>query len=206
MADTIHVLLIEDDPTYVKLLQRVLAEEFARRGEPFPFTFTWADSLAAGLSVLKGGGIDAALLDLSLPDAKGLAVFSAVEAQAPDVPVIVLTGFDDEELGAKIVQDGAQDYLVKSHVNGYLLRRAIRHAIERKKAGEEREHLLRELQTAMARIKMLQGILRICSHCKRIRDDDGAWHLFEQYVTDHSSAEFSHSVCPDCMTRHYGKK
>jgi DNA-binding NtrC family response regulator len=207
MADAnLNVLLIEDDPSYVRLLQRVLAEEFARRGESFPFTFSWSDTLQSGLAALKRGGVDVALVDLSLPDETGFAIFAAVAAAAPDLPLIVLTGFDDEELGAKVVQEGAQDYLVKTHVNGYLLRRAIRHAIERKKVSAEREHLLHELQSAMARIKALQGILKICSHCKRIRDDAGSWHLLEQYVTEHSTAEFSHSVCPDCRSEHYGKK
>jgi DNA-binding response OmpR family regulator len=200
---TSNLLLIEDDPSYVRLLQRVLEDEFARRGEAFPYRFEWVERLSAGLAALEQGDIALLLTDLSLPDEKGFSVFARLAAAAPDVPIIVLTGIDDEELGARIVQEGAQDYLVKTHVNGYLLKRAIRHAIERKRAADERECLVRELQQALRRISVLQGILRICSHCKRIRDDGGAWHSVEVFVSNHSNAEFSHSICPQCLTEHY---
>ncbi|TAN42412.1 MAG: PAS domain S-box protein [Nitrospirae bacterium] len=74
---------------------------------------------------------------------------------------------------------------------------------QRKKDMEERERLIGELREAVVTIKTLQGILPICSSCKKIRDDKGYWSQLEKYITEHSSAEFSHSICPDCTKKLY---
>ena len=74
---------------------------------------------------------------------------------------------------------------------------------ERKKADEERERLITELQGALAKVKTLHGLIPICASCKNIRDDEGYWHQVETYVRDHSLAEFSHGICPDCMHKLY---
>jgi hypothetical protein len=68
---------------------------------------------------------------------------------------------------------------------------------------QEREELIRQLQKALAQVKTLTGLLPICSSCKRVRDDQGYWHQVESYVRDHSHAEFSHSICPDCAAKLY---
>lgn len=73
----------------------------------------------------------------------------------------------------------------------------------RKKAEEERERLIRDLQEALSRIKVLSGLLPICASCKKIRNDQGYWEQIEIYIRDHSEAEFSHGFCPDCMARLY---
>lgn len=74
---------------------------------------------------------------------------------------------------------------------------------ERKRAEDERERLIGELQDALTQVKLLSGMLPICASCKKIRDDQGYWHQVEEYVRDHSQAEFSHSICPDCARRLY---
>lgn len=79
----------------------------------------------------------------------------------------------------------------------------IRDISERKQAHQERERLIADLQDALGRIKVLQGILPICLHCKKIRDGNGDWHPVESYVQARSEAEFSHGICPACMRHHY---
>lgn len=74
---------------------------------------------------------------------------------------------------------------------------------ERVRARQERERLIDELQQALTTVKQLSGLLPICASCKRIRDDEGNWQPVEVYVRDHSEAEFSHSLCPECMARLY---
>jgi PAS domain S-box-containing protein len=74
---------------------------------------------------------------------------------------------------------------------------------ERKRAEEERERLIGQLQEALAEVKTLSGLLPLCSSCKRIRDDQGYWQQIEAYIRDHSEAEFSHSVCPECAKKLY---
>ena len=68
---------------------------------------------------------------------------------------------------------------------------------------EEREKLIHELQEALANIKTLRGLLPICSYCKKIRDDKGYWNQIESYIRDHSGAEFTHGMCPECLKKHY---
>ena len=74
---------------------------------------------------------------------------------------------------------------------------------ERKHAEEDRESLIEELQNALARVRMLSGLLPICASCKKIRDDHGYWTQIESYLHDHAEVEFSHGVCPECATRLY---
>ncbi len=74
-----------------------------------------------------------------------------------------------------------------------------------KDAEAEREHLLAELQEAVAQAKTLRGLLPICSYCKRIRDDDGAWQAMESFIRDRSEANFSHDICSDCLREHFAE-
>jgi len=74
---------------------------------------------------------------------------------------------------------------------------------KRKKAEEERKKVVFELQNALAKIKTLRGLIPICANCKKIRNDEGYWQQVEIYVKDHSEAEFTHSVCPECMKKLY---
>ncbi|MBF0257277.1 MAG: CHASE domain-containing protein [Desulfamplus sp.] len=73
----------------------------------------------------------------------------------------------------------------------------------RKRAEEEREKLIKELRRSVSEVKQLSGLLPICSHCKKIRDDKGYWNQIEVYIRDHSDAEFSHSICRECAKKHY---
>jgi signal transduction histidine kinase len=74
---------------------------------------------------------------------------------------------------------------------------------ERIRAEEERERLISELQKALSEVKILSGLLPICASCKKIRDDSGYWNQIESYIRDHSDAEFSHSICPECAQKIY---
>ena len=74
---------------------------------------------------------------------------------------------------------------------------------ERKKAEEDREQLIVELQAAVAKVKTLSGLLPICASCKKIRDDEGYWNQIEGYIQKHSEAQFSHGICPDCAKKMY---
>jgi hypothetical protein len=76
---------------------------------------------------------------------------------------------------------------------------------ERRRAAEEREHMIEELTEALASVKTLRGLIPICASCKKVRDDTGYWSQVEVYVRDRSEAEFSHDICPDCMKKLYGK-
>jgi two-component system cell cycle sensor histidine kinase/response regulator CckA len=127
-APAINVLLVEDNPGDARLIREMLTG-----ADPVEFTLEHTDRLATGLSRLAGGGMDALLLDLGLPDSVGFETFVKAYAQAEHVPIIVLTDLRDEALAVRAVQEGAQDYLAKGEIDARLLRRSIRYAIARKR-------------------------------------------------------------------------
>jgi glutamate dehydrogenase (NAD(P)+) len=149
-----HVLVIEDSPTQ--------AQGFALTLEAAGFQVEQADRLAAGLERLAAGGIDAVLLDLTLPDSEGMETFLRVRAQtqAAAIPVVILTGMDDVHLGAKAVEAGAQAYLVKGQSTGAALTRALHYAIERTwaRTGEWDSPMFRLAQQQFLKAAQLMGL------------------------------------------------
>jgi DNA-binding response OmpR family regulator len=141
-SEIIRVLLIEDNPGDTRLVREMLAEA---RGALFDLEC--ADRPSAGLKRLAEGDIDVVLLDLGLPNSQGLDTCTKVYAQAPEVPIVVLTGLDDEVMGLQAIEIGAQDYLVKGQVDSNPLARALRYAIERKRAEETLRASARQWQT-----------------------------------------------------------
>ncbi len=116
------------------------------------------------------------------------------------IPVVFLTSFADEETLDRARAAGPFGYLVKPFEDREL-RATLEMALYKHRAEQERERLIRELEEANAKIKTLRGILPICGYCKKIRDDEGYWDEVEVYVHNHSEAEFSHSLCPECYER-----
>lgn len=186
----IQVLLVEDNPGDARLIQEMFSDD----GDLF--CFECADRLSKCLARLSEPYIDAVLLDLGLPDSCGIETFISVHNQNPSMPVVVLTGLNDEEIGIMAVQKGAQDYLMKGEVNKNLLARSLRYAIER-------QNLLCDLKDANTKINTLEGLLPICSGCKKIRDDKGVWDHIELYIKARSKAQFTHSMCPECIKKYY---
>jgi Flp pilus assembly CpaE family ATPase len=129
LSQPLKVLLIEDNRIEARQTQQWLAN--AKDGS---FEVECVERLKLALDRLKRGGIDIILLDLNLPDSRGLETFITLHDQAPQVPVVVLTGQDDESLGASAVEKGAQDYLVKHQVDGSKLARVLRFALGRQRA------------------------------------------------------------------------
>lgn len=140
-GNAVRVLLIEDNPGDARLIQEMLREAGGRA-----FEVQYAGHLSAGLEALTQDSIDVVLLDLGLPDAQGLEGLGAMQRQPAHVPVVVLTGLDDEEMAAKAVHEGAQDYLVKGQIDSNQLGRAIRYAIGRKQIDEALREVLQELE------------------------------------------------------------
>ncbi len=123
-----HILLIQDNPDYVGHLRHRLADEKTFRSD-----VAYAMSLREGLKKLAEGGVDIVLLELSLPDSRGIETFERIQRQSPQVPVVLLTSLEDELAALQAVRRGAQDYLLKTEVSGSFLPRVIRHAVERQR-------------------------------------------------------------------------
>jgi len=132
MAEALRILLVEDSPGDARLVR-----EYLRDCELGAVALAHHQRLDAALDALRQAPYDAVLLDLSLPDSQGLATLRAVVAAAPDVPVVVLTGLQDQAVARAAVQEGAQDFLPKGELNPELLARVLFYGIERKRAERE---------------------------------------------------------------------
>ncbi len=191
MSEALRLLIVEDNPADADLIREMLPPS-----GPLHFQVESVARLSGALTRLERMDIHLVLLDLGLPDSQGLPTFHTLRQAVPGIPVIVLSGNDDQELAVAAVQEGAQDYLVKGRIGGDLLVRAIRYALER-------ERLISALREALAHIKTLSGLLPICSGCKKIRDDKGYWSQVDSYIAQHSDAKFTHSLCPDCAKKYF---
>jgi len=138
------ILLVEDDPGDARLIREMLAE-----ASHVPPRLTHVASLAGALECLRQRDIDVVLLDLGLPDSQGLETFIRLRAAAPRLPVVVLSGHTDTTLALGTLREGAQDYLLKGHVDPEVLVRALRYAIEHKRI-EEHLRYLAEASRALA--------------------------------------------------------
>ncbi len=127
----IEILLFEDNPGDSGLIEEILEESNNL------YELNVVESLEEGLDVLNNGHFDIILLDLGLPDSDGISTLIDVNKISPNTPIIVLTGLNDEELGILAMKRGAQDYLIKKEIDGKLLKRSIRYAIERKKIEKQ---------------------------------------------------------------------
>lgn len=124
----LRILLMEDNPGDARLTQLLLEEV-----SDFPFELVHVTRFEQGMSVIAGGGFDVALIDLSLGDSHGIDTVRRMHQRAPLMPMIVLSGLEDETMAVVALQEGAQDYLVKGQGDGNLIKRSIRYAMERKR-------------------------------------------------------------------------
>jgi signal transduction histidine kinase len=151
-----RILLVEDNPGDARLTQVLLAEAGVQ-----PADVVHVASLAEASTLLGAGAFDVVLLDLSLPDAHGLAGVVAMQTLCPHLPVVVLSGLDDESVSLEALQMGAQDYLVKGQGDGITIARAVRYAIERKRTELQ---LIKEKERADIANRAKSQLLANMSH------------------------------------------
>lgn len=141
LEDRLTILLIEDNPAHARLIKEMCLD-----CETVDLDLQWESSVALGLARLRKGGIIAVLLDLNLPDSWGIETLTVVDREFPEVPIVVLTGLEDEAMAIEAVKRGAQDYLIKGTVDRNQLVRSIRYAIERKRMAVELAEARDELE------------------------------------------------------------
>jgi len=190
------ILIIDDHPATRKLLGEILGSLY---------NVLLASNGQEALDVVRDNPlIDLILLDIIMPGMNGYEVCQRLkeDKQTLDIPVVFLTVMEEDHNEARGFAVGVTDYIIKPISRLRLLAR-VKNQLALRQKQREMEIKNRELQAALDQIKTLQGILPICSFCKQIRNDQGAWQRLEEYIQHHSEAEFSHGVCPKCAQKHY---
>ena len=187
-----RVLIAEDDAVSRTVLERTL------RGWGYDVVVT-KDGAEAWAAMLADDAPRLALLDWMMPGVEGPEVCRRLRALARPIPtyVILLTARDLADDIATGLDSGADDYVTKPF-DRQELRSRLRVGERVLALQEGLAERVRELETALSQVKELKGLLPICSYCKAVRDDHNYWHRVETYITAHSSARFSHGICPGC--------
>ncbi len=208
-----RILVIDDDPISLRFIEKLLQQKGYQNIK------TYSDAITARESVEKEPP-DLILLDLIMPEMDGYQFSKSIRENEStrDIPILVVTGGGTEadEAIEKSFNAGATDYINKP-INPTEFHARLRSALSikkahdrlkealahRKAAEKEREKLIGKLQQALAKVKKLSGLLPICASCKKIRDDRGYWNQIESYIREHSEADFTHSLCPECVEKMY---
>ncbi len=196
MGEMTRILVCDDDPIVLRATSRVLRSA----GYDVSEALTGETCLQA----IQEKRPDMLLLDVMLPDINGIEICKRIKADPNlrTIFVVLLSGLTESDRQAEGLESGADGYIGKPIASRELLAR-VDAMVRIIKAERERDKLIRELQDAMANIKILRGLLPICASCKKIRDDKGYWNQLETYILKHSEAEFTHGICPDCMQKLY---
>ena len=190
------ILIIDDNPNNLSIITEHLEMNHlevmvARDGED-------------GIIKAQKGSPDLILLDVMMPGLNGFETCALLkkDPRTDDIPVLFMTALDNVEDKLRGFEAGGLDYITKPFNEQEVLARVKVHLIIRK-LQKDLEKKNRELESALEEIDTLRGIIPICSSCKKIRDDKGYWNQLEEYITRHSSAVFSHGLCPECARRLY---
>jgi len=142
------------------------------------------------------------ILDWLMPGMDGIEICRQFREKPQERPtyLILLTARRGAEDKVRGLQSGADDYITKPF-NREELRARVQVGIRVLELQDALAQRVRELEEALSRVKTLQGLLPICSYCKKIRNDRNYWQQVEGYISDHSEAQFSHGICPECYAR-----
>jgi YesN/AraC family two-component response regulator len=197
----IALLYVEDEPVTRSTIAAMLERQIQ--------TVYQAGDGKAGLEAFKAHRPEVVITDIRMPVMGGLDMAREIRALAPRTHIIVTTAHNDTDFFLDAIDIGIDQYVLKP-VSLDLLFAAIRKSqeilgLERviKFKDAEQKRLIKELQQALASIKTLSGLIPICASCKKIRDDQGYWNQLEAYISEHSDAEFSHGICPECAIKIY---
>lgn len=211
-----NILIVDDIPQNIQVLGSILKKA--------GYAISYATSGKQALSLIESEAFDLVLLDVMMPQMDGFEVCRKIQAllNGQELPIVFLTAKTEKEDIVKGFEVGAVDYIAKPFNSAELLARvrthlALKHSrvvIEEKNTelankNEELKTANADLEKALREIKTLQGILPICSHCKKIRKDGAepermdSWVSLELYIYQNTEAALSHSICPECSAKYY---
>jgi len=190
------VLIVDDTPRNINVLANVLSRE--------GHLISAATSGKQAFTIIEKIVPDLILLDIMMPEMDGFEVCRRLKAspKTSNIPIIFLTAKTESEDIVTGFEMGAVDYVTKPFTASVLVARVRTH-LDLKMIQERQAKTITSLEEALAKVKLLSGLVPICAHCKKIRDDKGYWNQIEVYISEHSEADFSHGICPDCVHELY---
>jgi AmiR/NasT family two-component response regulator len=190
----VKVLIVEDDPLVSEMIRGTLEDlGYLVVGEALD-----GRHAVELTQVLQPQVV---LMDIEMPGINGIEATQWINETCP-TPIVILTAYETPALVQQASAAGVGAYLVKPP-RARELERAITITMARFDDLLILRRTNKELQAALAHVKALSGLLPICASCKKIRSDDGYWQQVEVYLREHSNAEFTHGLCPDCLTKLY---
>jgi len=199
-----RILIAEDDP----VSRRILEGTLINWGYEVEVTM---DGAAAWAALQRKDAPALAVLDIMMPEMDGLEVCRKVRELVRPIPpyLILLTAMSAKEDVVKGIAAGANDYLTKPFHRDEL-RVRIGVGVQMVELQQSLAERVRELEEALSQVTQLQGLLPICSYCKKIRDDKNYWQKVENYFSERTTVQFSHGICPTCyeevMTKFAARK
>ncbi len=206
-----RILIVDDSVPFLEALGAIL-------GEAGYTDIVKKESAGGAIAFLQsperkiaGNNVDIILMDVMMPEMDGIEAVRRIKGieELRDIPIVMVSARDDDEKIKRAFDAGAIDFIDKP-VKKLELHARVRSVLklkaetdQRKAHERELEKTVDELREALDKVKTLSGLLPICSFCKKIRDDSGYWQQVEEYVSHRSEADFSHSVCPGCLRKHY---
>jgi DNA-binding response OmpR family regulator len=198
-----NILVVDDTVANLRLLVEILTGQ-GYRVRPTP-------NGRMALSTARVEPPDLILLDIMMPEMDGYQVCRQFKAdeRTQNVPIIFVSALDETLDKVTAFSIGGVDYITKpfqtqevlARVNTHLTLHHLQRDLQQK--NEQLQAKNSELEAALAKVKLLSGMLPICANCKKIRDDEGYWHQVEIYIHQHSEADFSHGICPECKQKLY---
>ncbi len=197
----VSVLYVEDEPLTRAVFARILERKVSNLYQ--------AENGEEGLELFKMHRPDIVISDIRMPVMDGIEMARRIKTLECNSKIILTTAHSDASVLLNSIDAGIDKYILKP-VDVEVLFSALETCaetvmLERKvqEQTREKDELIARLQDALDNIKKLSGLLPICSSCKKIRDDKGYWNQIERYIAEHSEAEFSHGICPECVKKLY---
>jgi len=192
-----RILIAEDDPISRRLLE-VLLNRWGHE------VVSATDGAAAWQQLISDQRPRLAILDWMMPKIDGLELCQRIRNKITDdyIYIILLTAREDKEDIIAGLESGADDYVTKPFDHSELQSR-IKAGLRILSLKDELSRKVSELEEALEHVKQLQGIMPICMHCHKIRDEGQDWHRLEEYIQQHSEAVFTHALCEECLEKYY---
>lgn len=190
------ILIIDDEEKIRKLLKKILEET--------PHEVDEAENGLEALETISKKKYDLMIVDLNMPKMNGQTLISKVRQTDNYAAFIILTAHGDLETAYGLLNEyRISDFLTKPLNSPLQLLFSVENALEKQRLQKQNVDYNQKLEDSLAKVKLLSGLLPICCNCKKIRDDKGYWNQIEGYIKDHSEADFSHGICPECSKKLY---